>query len=70
MPEISLKSMTDRQFQKLMDAFKQQTFQILTVVIFIVIILHQKRDIIQDLPVFHTLIQHQFIGTHLLRSFQ
>ena len=65
-PEVTLESVADGQLQKLIDTFKEQAFQIFSVVIVISMVLHKKCHIPEQLSVIHVFIQHQFICTHSL----
>ena len=55
---INTKSMADRELEKLIHAFEEEAPQILSVVIFIFVILHQECHICENLPGFHVLIEH------------
>ena len=55
-PQISFKSMTDCHFQQFIDHLEQETFQVLCIIILIVIVIHKKCHVFQNLTIFHMFI--------------
>ena len=66
MPQIALKPIPGRDLQQFIDALEEEASQILLIIESVLVILHQKGHIQQDIPMFHIFIKHQFIRTHIL----
>ena len=58
MPQIALEPMARRKLQQGIHALEKQAPQIFSVIIIIMKILHKKGHILQDISIFHILIQY------------
>ena len=65
-PQIPMKSVITRQIDQIMDALVKQCCHILRIVIFILVMGHQKCHIIQQFPVLKITIYDQFFFSHMV----
>ena len=65
MPQIPMKSVITRQVDQVMDALVKQCRHILRIVIFIIVMGHQKCHVVQKLAVLKITIYDQFFFSHM-----
>ena len=65
MPQIPMKSVITRQVDQIMDALVKQCRHILRIVIFIIVMGHEKCHIIQQFPILKITIYDQFFFSHM-----
>ena len=65
MPQIPMKSVITRQVDQIMDALVKQCRHILRIVIFIIVMGHQKCHVVQKLAVLKITIYDQFFFSHM-----